>query len=307
MSDTSFNTIPANGGRPASRVESAIARASQRTDVDFGYLFAQAKVESSLDPAARARTSSATGLFQFIESTWLDVMRRHGGNHGYGQYAAAIEAGPRGGRVADPLLRGRILALRNDPQAASLMAGALAQDNRDALRPVLGRDPDAGELYLAHFLGSNGAGRFLTALNQRPGAPAATEFASPAQANRGIFYTPGGQARSFAGVMDILRSKIENAMPDGTSHDAPHGAPATFGGGDFDVYRREFARVSGRNGSGAHGPADRMIAPLAPPAPPASHSISELLQHTFALGNAQSGAGGDHARRAYDRLRVFGL
>ena len=287
----------------ASRVESAIARASASTNVDFGYLFAQAKVESSLNPTAKAPTSSATGLFQFIESTWLDTMRRHGGAHGYGQYAAAIEAGPRGGRVSDPLMRGQILALRNDPQAASLMAGALAQDNRDALRPVLGREPNSGELYLAHFLGSSGAGKFLTALQHRPDVPAAAEFGSAARANRSIFYAPGGQARSFTGVMSVLQAKIDNAMPDG--------APPAMPFDSFAAYRSDFAMMSrGAALERGGGTADWPPTMRAQPATGVQQrpKISDLLQNTFALaGNDSASGSGNHARRAYDRLKAFGL
>jgi hypothetical protein len=53
------------------------------------------------------------------------------------------------------------------------MAGELANDNRAALQTVLGRDPDHAELYLAHFLGADGATRFLTGLGANPDASAA--------------------------------------------------------------------------------------------------------------------------------------
>ncbi|MCX7676587.1 MAG: transglycosylase SLT domain-containing protein, partial [Alteraurantiacibacter sp.] len=60
------------------RAEAAIARAAQATGTDFSYLLAQARIESGLNPAARARTSSASGLFQFIDQTWLATLDRHG-------------------------------------------------------------------------------------------------------------------------------------------------------------------------------------------------------------------------------------
>ncbi|HCK83734.1 MAG TPA: hypothetical protein DHW63_04230, partial [Hyphomonadaceae bacterium] len=70
-------------------VRAAIARASQATGVDFSLLVETARRESALNPHARAGTSSATGLFQFIESTWLDMVRRHGAEHGLGAQANA--------------------------------------------------------------------------------------------------------------------------------------------------------------------------------------------------------------------------
>jgi hypothetical protein len=269
------------------RIESAIARASAQTGIDFGYLMAQAKVESSYDADAKAATSSASGLYQFIESTWLSVMRKHGPALGFGRLAAAIETGPKGPRVADPLLRGQILALRNDPQAAALMAGALAQDNRDALLPVLGREPDAGELYLAHFLGSGGAGQFLTALAQRPDAPAAIEFPKPASANRAIFYTPGGTPRSFAEVMNLLRGKIERAMPDGGP--LPQFSFAAAPPARYNVGWGPFAAPPPLPGQGS-----------------TAGKLSDMLRTNFGIG-MEAGAAGDHARRAYEKLKAFGL
>jgi hypothetical protein len=87
-------------------------------------------------------------------------------------------------------LRTQLLALRNDPRLSALMAGELANDNRAALQTVLGRDPDNAELYLAHFLGADGATRFLTGLGVNPDASAAALLPKAAAANRPIFYDP---------------------------------------------------------------------------------------------------------------------
>ena len=139
--------------QPRPEVQAAIASASQATGIDFGYLLGQARLESGLNPTARAGTSSATGLYQFTQGTWLATLDKHGSAHGYGWADAKIEHG----KVKDPAARRQILAMRNDPMAASLMAAELASDNRDVLVGVLGREPDAAELYLAHFLGAGGA------------------------------------------------------------------------------------------------------------------------------------------------------
>ena len=79
-------------------VQAAIARAAQATGVDFSYLLAQARIESSMNPAARAQTSSAAGLYQFTQGTWLAMLDRHGARHGLGWADAAIA----GGKVSDP-------------------------------------------------------------------------------------------------------------------------------------------------------------------------------------------------------------
>ena len=63
-------------------VRSAIAQASQATGIDFDYLLGQAQLESGLNPTARAGTSSATGLYQFIDQSWLGVVKQHGSDYG---------------------------------------------------------------------------------------------------------------------------------------------------------------------------------------------------------------------------------
>ncbi|WDR05509.1 transglycosylase SLT domain-containing protein [Devosia rhodophyticola] len=87
--------------------------AGDRNGVDFDYLLQTAMRESSLDPTARAQSSSAVGLFQFLAGTWLQVMKQEGPRLGYGQYADQINSNGRGGyTVSDPQMRAR------DPQAA---------------------------------------------------------------------------------------------------------------------------------------------------------------------------------------------
>src|SRR4051794_38112576 len=74
-----------------------VVRAAQVTNVDPAYLMALADKESSLLPDNKAHTSSAEGLFQFVESTWLEVLRRYGSKHGYAAEAEAIQVSFKGG------------------------------------------------------------------------------------------------------------------------------------------------------------------------------------------------------------------
>ncbi len=187
------------------RVQQAIAYASSRTGIDFDYLLGQAKVESGLNAQARAGTSSASGLYQFIESSWLAVVKQHGAEHGMAWAADAI--GP-GNRVADPATRRAILALRNDPAAASLMAAEHASDNKDAIEGALGRPATGTDLYMAHFLGIGGAKKFLSAMESNPDANAAALFPGAARANRGVFFDRDGSARSVSEVYQRFAAKL---------------------------------------------------------------------------------------------------
>jgi hypothetical protein len=260
---------------PTPQVQAAIARASQATGIDFSYLLGQAKLESSFNPNAKAGTSSAAGLYQFTKGTWLDTVDRHGSAHGLGWADAAIQ----GGRVRDPMLRQQVLALRYDPDASALMAAELASDNRDFLRGVLGREPDAPELYLAHFLGADGAGRFLTAMTANPVQSAAALFPEAAGANKAIFYDATGAPRSLGGVMELVRGKMTRAM----------GGAASF----------EQAGAWAEAWSPPSSPA--VPSELAPP--PQRPSMADTLAATF----------GDRAsmpapvRAAYGKLQAFGL
>jgi Transglycosylase SLT domain len=203
---------------PASGVTGAIQRAAQATGASFEYLLATAKVESNFNPNLKARTSSATGLFQFIEQTWLGMIKNAGAALGFGNYADAISRNSSGRyQVSDPQLRNEILALRKDPAANAAMAGAFTQRNAAALKQRIGRNPTDGELYMAHFFGTGGAGQLINAARDRPQATAVGMFPAAARANKSIFYDRQGNARSVAGVYAELNRRYQvaraNVMP----------------------------------------------------------------------------------------------
>lgn len=185
-------------------VRTAIRRAADATGVNFSLLVETARRESAMNPHARAGTSSATGLFQFIDSTWLDMVRRHGANHGLGAQANALSNG------ADAATRRDILALRNDPELSARMAGELARENANTLQSRLGRAPNAGELYAAHVMGSGGAIRLIEAA-QQGAASAAALFPREAAANRGLFYV-NGEPRSAQSLLDRLSLDADASM-----------------------------------------------------------------------------------------------
>jgi hypothetical protein len=148
---------------------------------------------------------------------------------------------------------------------------------------VLGREPDAAELYLAHFLGAGGAGTLLTALQADPGQSAAALFPQPAAANRAIFYD-NGRPRSVAEVMELIRGKVSGAM-DGALGDG--GAPSTWA-------QFQAARAHANPQPPAEGPA-RLP------------SMAETLQTTFGSAGQLPGRAGEHVGKAYAALRAFDL
>lgn len=186
-------------------VTAALKRASAATGSSFELLYNMARRESSLDPAARAKTSSAAGLFQFIEQTWLGAVKNYGARHGLADAAAAIERGADGRfTISDPARRQEILDLRFNPDHAAALAGELVQENRAALQKRLGRDVSAAELYAAHFLGAAGAARLIEAPSE---ASAAALLPNAAAANKPVFYQ-AGRARTVGEVM----ASIEKSM-----------------------------------------------------------------------------------------------
>src|SRR5918998_4008730 len=198
-------SAPAGPSTPGSPVVDAIRHGAERTGTGFDYLLATAQKESALDPAAQARSSSASGLFQFIEQTWLGLVKADGAKLGLGQYANAIATKADGTHVvSDPAARQAILNLREDPKVASVLAGTLTQRNRDTLASDLGREPSAGDLYVAHFLGAHGAAQLIQTAQQTPNRPAAADFPEAAAANRSIFYDRSGRARGAAEVYTLL-------------------------------------------------------------------------------------------------------
>ena len=102
------------------------------------------QVESAGKADARNPRSTATGLGQFIDRTWLRMMRT---------YRPDLTA-----QMSDA----ELLDLRTEPRIAREMVTNLAREGAAFLR-ARGHAITAGRLYLAHFLGMEGAHVALTA------------------------------------------------------------------------------------------------------------------------------------------------
>ncbi|WP_210032237.1 transglycosylase SLT domain-containing protein [Methylobacterium sp. PvR107] len=192
------------------KVVDTIVKASDEAGVDPVYMMALADKESSFDTDAKAATSSAQGLFQFVARTWLEMIRTYGARYGLAEEAAAVKG--RGSAITVTAgMRNRVLGLRNDPRVAALMAAELIKRDRERIEARVGRALSTTELYLAHFLGTASAGRFLSLSSEKPDEVAGREFRSAARANRSLFTEKtGGKRRSL--TVAELHGRIEDMI-----------------------------------------------------------------------------------------------
>jgi hypothetical protein len=191
----------------------AIRTAAGDVGVDAGYLLAVAALESSFDPAARAPGTTARGLYQFTEDTWLRVVKVFGTKHGLEAYAAAIVVAADGGvSLPEVSLRKTLLELRNDPAVASVMAAELALDNRTRLEQRLRRPVSTGEIYLAHFLGLTPAARMIEAAYAHPHVPAAHILPAAAETNPGVF-GPASDPVSAGAMVARIEAYFRDDVP----------------------------------------------------------------------------------------------
>lgn len=169
---------------PEQTVGSAIKEASNKVGVDESIMLAMAKQESGFNPSAKAGTSSAKGLYQFIDSTWNSMVSRFS-------------------KSFPELLRGPYDAL------ASAVAGALyIKENATFLKknniPVTGTN-----IYASHFLGAGGARTLLTAPPNQIAAEV-PGLKAPAAANKNIFFVKGktDNPRTVEQVIEVLYNKV---------------------------------------------------------------------------------------------------
>lgn len=168
-----------------------VIKAAKTTHMDPALLLAIADKESNFKTQARAKTSSATGLFQFIDRTWLKAMKLWGHQLAYNETQ-----------------RQRILNLRTDPYLSALFAANMLKSYGNDLSDKIGRPLTPGETYLIHFLGPNDAEKFMRTVAATPHVSAAALLPKPAQANKPIFYAKQGTPRTVAQVKDAFDSMM---------------------------------------------------------------------------------------------------
>ena len=145
------------------------------------YLDRLSIAESSGKATAKSTSSSAVGQHQFLKRTWEETVAKMGKNY--------------------------TLEDRTNPEKSKEVAAYFTEQNKKILKNQLGKDPSDTQLYAAHFLGTTGAKKFLTA------APfeLATKVVDKDQvaANPNIFYTKDKKPRTVGEVYGILKNKIQ--------------------------------------------------------------------------------------------------
>jgi hypothetical protein len=183
----------------------AIAHATEVVGVDAAYMTAVAARESGFDPAVHAEGTSAAGLYQFTQDTWLRAVKIFGVRHGLTELAQLITIDEDGDVSVRPGSRAKLLALRNDPKLSALMAAELARDNKARLERLLGRGVSPAETYLAHFLGVGQAARIIAAAHSRPHVSGAGLLPAAARSNPGVF-APAGHAASAGAIVGKIEA-----------------------------------------------------------------------------------------------------
>lgn len=194
----------------ATRVLVASQQVAGLSGHSFTAILAQATQESGLDPGARNSRSSAAGPFQFLESTWLDLFRRHGAAYGQGELASHIQVRNGVSSIKDPAIRRQILELRHDVDLSAGMAARYLAEGREALEKRLGRPASESESRMAYVLGSGGAAKLIRAAESSPGAVAADLLPSAAKANHNLFHDRStGRALTAAETVSRLTRRME--------------------------------------------------------------------------------------------------
>ncbi|MGQ9371903.1 lytic transglycosylase domain-containing protein [Azospirillum sp. A39] len=194
----------------AARLSLASRQVAGLSGHSYAAILAQASQESGMNPAARSRTSSASGPFQFLERTWLDLVRRHGAAYGLGDLAQRIES--RGGLpvVKDAAVRKRILDLRHDIDLSAGMAARYLAEGRERLEARLKRPVSETESRIAYVMGVGGAAKLIRAAERTPHAAAADLLPAAARANRPLFYDrASGRALTAVETVSRLTHRME--------------------------------------------------------------------------------------------------
>lgn len=205
--------LTASDAKKAQNVQQAVLAASEKTGAKFSYLMAKAARESRFDETAQCGTSSAAGLFQFVDQTWLEMFQKHGDKYGYGEFADKITKLPSGRfDVTSPEDKKIIMSLKKDAHLSACFAGEYTKQNENHLQKSLGREASSTDLYLSHFLGPRGAVQFLQNLKEDQHAEGASLMPRAAAANRSVFYHRDGAPKTLGEIYANVNEQFQDAI-----------------------------------------------------------------------------------------------
>lgn len=161
---------------------------SKATGVPLSMLASIAGSESGFNYLAGAGTSSAKGLFQFIDRTWKSMVKTYGPTYGLPENASVY-----------------------DPRANALMGASYIAENYKYLKSKLKRDVSETDVYMAHFLGAGGADKFL---NASADDIAAQVFPNEAKVNEPVFYDKknNNRPRTIKEIYDMFTTKLKKQL-----------------------------------------------------------------------------------------------
>jgi hypothetical protein len=178
-----INSIPKpTGNKSWAALKDTILAAAKMVGVDEKMMATFAAIESGFDYTIKAATSSASGLYQFVNDTWRSMLKKYGSKYGI-----------------DPSTS------QTDPRANALMGAEYMKESVETLKGALKRPITDTDVYLAHFLGPGGAKKFLTA---DPNAVAANILPDAARANVNVFYEKDGRPRSVAEMYAEVNNRV---------------------------------------------------------------------------------------------------
>lgn len=166
-------------------IKKKIGEVSKKYGVSQKLLTNIANAESALGKQTKNPNSSATGVYQFTQGTWEDMVKK------YGQETGITEKDI------------------NDPEANIVMGALFIKDNKENVKKILGRNPSQEEVYMAHFLGNDGVKKLFKNYGEKN---AVTLFPEQAKVNKDKFYDANGRPRTtkelYQALSDYYRKKI---------------------------------------------------------------------------------------------------
>ena len=188
-SGKTYQTISNSKGNGFDNNKDMITESAQAVGIDPRYLFAMGGPESGFVTNADNPLpgQSASGLFQFIDSTWNSMKAKYGQRYGIPANAS-----------------------QHDPKANAILGALYVKEHIENIRKN-DREVTPTDVYMNHFLGHGGYNKFVKALDANPNAPVST-FMSSKQINDNDKYTKNkdGSVKTVQQMYGTLTSTINS-------------------------------------------------------------------------------------------------